>query len=365
VNSPTFDESAPSLAADGTLFFARQESTAAHGPPGHGTAQIDIYYSEWRNGAYAEPVRMGPEINSEYPETDPVIAPDKSYLLFTSARPDGYSRMMNLYVSFRTADGRWTPAQSLSHTLKVDNIWFPSLSADGDYLFFCGGYPTGKGYTDSQYYWVDAKIIDSLRPSMGRPGQQLEINQEEKNGNELQPPDKVMDAAGVRAGMVIGEVGAGKGRYTVYLARRVGSEGKVYANDIDEKSLAFLKGRCQKQGFGNVETVLGTTDDPRFPKGKLDIVFMTWVYHHLENPVALLRNLIPGLKPGGTVVIVDPDPIKNRGGRSPENRSPDQIRREAGEAGFEVVRVETFLKLDNLYVLEVRSSPNKIVAPID
>jgi len=55
--------------------------------------------------------------------------------------------------------------------------------------------------------------------------------------------------------------------------------------------------------------------------------------------IALLRNLLPSLKPGGTVVIVDPDPIKNRGGKSPENRSPDQIRREAEEAGFEVVRI--------------------------
>jgi len=164
VNLSTTDESAPYLAADGTLFFTRQESTGAHGAPGHGTAQIDIYYSEWKNGAYAEPVRMGPEINSEYPEIDPVTAPDKSYLVFTSARPDGYSRMMNLYVSFRTADGRWTPAQSLSHALKIDNIWFPSLSTDGAYLFFCGGYPTDKGYTDSRYYWISTKVIDGLRP---------------------------------------------------------------------------------------------------------------------------------------------------------------------------------------------------------
>ena len=196
-------------------------------------------------------------------------------------------------------------------------------------------------------------------------GQQFEIDQEEKNSNEFQPPNKVMDAAGVRAGMVIGEVGAGKGRYTVYLAHRIGPEGKVYANDIDEKSLAFLKDRCQKQGFANIETVLGTTADPSFPKGQLDLIFMTWVYHHLEHPVALLRNLIPSLKPGGTVVIVDPDPIKNRGGRSPENRSPDQIRREAGEAGFEVVRIKTFLKLDNLYVLKVRGRKDGSIIPID
>jgi len=164
VNLSTTDENSPSLGADGTLFFTREKSTGAPGTTGHGTAQIDIYYSEWKNGAYAEPARMGPEINSEYFELDPVIAPDKSYLLFTSDRSDGYSRMMNLYVSFRTADGRWTPAQCLSHKLKIDNIWFPSLSSDGAYLFFCGGYPTNKGYTDSRYYWVNTKIIKELKP---------------------------------------------------------------------------------------------------------------------------------------------------------------------------------------------------------
>jgi len=200
-------------------------------------------------------------------------------------------------------------------------------------------------------------ILASVGPTSTQApadGQALEINQVEKNANALQPPEAVMDSAGIRAGLVIGEVGAGKGRYSVHLARRVGPTGRVYANDIDEASLAFLRERGRKQGFTNIETVLGTTDDPRFPKGQLDLVFMTWVYHHLERPVDLLRNLRPSLKPGGTVVIVDPDPIKNKGGRSPENRSPDQIRREAAEAGFEVVRVETFLKIDNLYILRLR-----------
>ena len=56
VNLSTTDENSPSLAADGTLFFTREKSTGAHSTTGHGAAQIDIYYSEWKNGAYAEPV---------------------------------------------------------------------------------------------------------------------------------------------------------------------------------------------------------------------------------------------------------------------------------------------------------------------
>ena len=55
----------------------------------------------------------------------------------------------------------------------------------------------------------------------------------EKRANERQSPEKVMDSIGLKPGMVIGEIGAGRGRYTVFLAKRVGETGKVYANDIN------------------------------------------------------------------------------------------------------------------------------------
>jgi len=56
-------------------------------------------------------------------------------------------------------------------------------------------------------------------------------NANEARLNRLQPPDKVMDAIGVSSGMVVAEIGAGRGRYVVQLAVRVGENGKVYAED--------------------------------------------------------------------------------------------------------------------------------------
>ncbi len=52
--------------------------------------------------------------------------------------------------------------------------------------------------------------------------------------DQTQPPEKVLDAIGLKPGMVVGEVGAGRGHYTVRLAERVGPRGRVCANDIDE-----------------------------------------------------------------------------------------------------------------------------------
>jgi len=174
----------------------------------------------------------------------------------------------------------------------------------------------------------------------------------EKRANDRQPPAKVMDTIGLKPGMVIGEIGAGKGRYTVHLSVRVGEKGKVFANDINANSLSYLRERCRRNDIRNVETVLGEVDDPLFRKDSLDMAFMVWVYHHLEEPVVLLRNLKPYLKQGATVIIVDP--AVERGGEkdSPEATTKEKVAKDGGEAGYELIRVETFLSKDNIYILK-------------
>src|SRR5512147_2651311 len=169
----------------------------------------------------------------------------------------------------------------------------------------------------------------------------------EVGANKRQPADKVMDIAGIRPGMIIGEIGAGRGRYTVHIAQRVGDQGRVYANDIDADALGFLKERCRKNGIANIETVLGKVDDPLFPRTGLDMIFMVWTYHMMEKPVEMLRGMAYYLKPGATVVMVEPvpadteDEIKEatvRLGRKPSDInvvSEDSIKRDAAEAGFE------------------------------
>jgi len=183
----------------------------------------------------------------------------------------------------------------------------------------------------------------------------------EKRINADQPPDKVLEAIGVKPGMVIGEIGAGRGRYTVHLAARVGSAGTIYAEDIDQAGLDYLRTRCRRNGITNVEIIRGTIDDPLFTPGALDMAFMILTYHHLAKPVDLLRNLIPCLKPGATVVIVDPDPVKDTDRAGRECTSREKMEKEAGLAGFEIVRVEDFLKNDNIFIL--RAKPGLLPFP--
>ena len=171
---------------------------------------------------------------------------------------------------------------------------------------------------------------------------------------QKQPPEKVMDAAGIESGMVVGEVGAGFGRFTVHLARRVGPTGRILANDIDAGGLSFLQDRCAKAGIGNVEMILGKADDAQFPRKSLDMVFMVWTYHWFDQPVTMLKSMLPALKAGATVIMVEPDPVRGPGGAE-HGVSTDRVRREAAEAGFELIRTETFLPEDLIFVLRAKA----------
>ncbi len=196
------------------------------------------------------------------------------------------------------------------------------------------------------------------------------VEEWEKNINESwNPPDKVIEAVGVQPGMVIGEVGAGRGRYTVPLARRVGNTGKIYSNDIDENSLSTIRERCEQNGIANVETILGEEDDPLLPKQALDMVIMVWVFHHLDQPAPLLKNLKPSLKPGAPLVIVDPkdseiDLEREAFGEIVDPDRPtlrERIENAAFEAGFELklIRVESFLPGDDIYILRATETTQK------
>jgi len=171
--------------------------------------------------------------------------------------------------------------------------------------------------------------------------------------DRVEQPEKVMEVTGVKPGLVIGEIGAGRGYFTFWLSRGVGATGRIYANDIDSSALASIGRTCADEKITNIETVLGTVDEPRFPPASLDMVFLVNSFHDLERPVELLANLLPCLKPEATVVVMDRDPAKvSDRGRHFMTRA--EVEETVGRSVFELVKVETFLRDHNLYILKAR-----------
>jgi ubiquinone/menaquinone biosynthesis C-methylase UbiE len=127
------------------------------------------------------------------------------------------------------------------------------------------------------------------------------------------PPRLVMDAIGLKPGMVIGEAGAGDGYFTFKMIERIGEQGAIYANDILKSALNRMNRRRDREGIENIHTVLGEVADPMFPRNDLEMVVMVHSFHDFEKPVLWLKNLKKYLKPDASVVIIDGDPAKTGG----------------------------------------------------
>ena len=145
VNSDV-DEYYVSLTIDGTIYFASNRVG--------GLGSFDIYRSKFVGGHYAKPENLGAAINTKYLEHDPFIAPDESYILFTSVdRPGGFGTG-DLYISTRRKDGTWTKAKNLGKDFNTSGYDFcPIVSPDGKYFFF-----TRRG----DIYWVSMETIQKL-----------------------------------------------------------------------------------------------------------------------------------------------------------------------------------------------------------
>ncbi len=169
--------------------------------------------------------------------------------------------------------------------------------------------------------------------------------------DRIHQPKKVMDAVGLREGMVIGEVGAGSGYFTFHLARRVGDSGKVYANDISQSALDSLERRNRQEGLSNIVTVLGEFQDPLLPAG-LDMVFIVNAFHDIAQQVPLLNNLAKSLKPGAVVVIVDRDPEKVRDSTG-HFLTRTEVLEKIEKSAFHLDRIETFLVHHNIYIIRI------------
>ena len=120
--------------------------------------------------------------------------------------------------------------------------------------------------------------------------------------------DAVIEKLGLEPGDVVADIGSGSGAFSIPMARAIGPSGTLYAVDIDREMLDFVSERAEKEGVGNVRTVLGEYDDPKLPVENVDVAFFHRVLHMIEHRQAYINAVAKYLKPDGRIVIID----KNR-----------------------------------------------------
>jgi Tol biopolymer transport system component len=155
INTPASEWKA-SFAHNGNVYFSseRKEGTSA--------LYGDIYRARWNNGQFEQVEELTAGINTSYNDSDPLIAPDESFLIFHSNRPGGYGEH-DLYVSFATTTG-WSSPQNLGPGINSDG-WemAPVLTRDGRYLMFTWRQAM-ETTTPSQIRWVSMEAVQKLKP---------------------------------------------------------------------------------------------------------------------------------------------------------------------------------------------------------
>ena len=126
-----------------------------------------LRYSRIIDGKREEPKLFGEEINTGTANAHPFIAPDETYILWDGRRESGYGNA-DIYVSFRQNDGSWSEAINLGDKINTASSENGArVTPDGKYLFFNRNVgkvkPTDK-YDDVNMFWVDAKVIETLKP---------------------------------------------------------------------------------------------------------------------------------------------------------------------------------------------------------
>jgi SAM-dependent methyltransferase len=197
-----------------------------------------------------------------------------------------------------------------------------------------------------------------MQPSQGHgrlfPPQDLGLL-EGPDRAKWQKPDQIMDALGIADGSRVADIGAGAGWFTIRLARRVGPNGRVYAQDVQQQMLEAIRRRVSREGLlDRVEVVRGEGSDPRLPLGALDAVLVVDVYPEVEDRITFLGNLAAALRPEGRLGIVNYKPGTGGPGPAPHEGvrvAIEEVEADARTAGLRVLARDENLPYQYLLVL--------------
>jgi len=194
---------------------------------------------------------------------------------------------------------------------------------------------------------VSGRVIAPTMSVLGAPW----LDRPEREAEEQ--PTRAVEALRLRRGMVVADVGAGSGYYTVRLSRAVGREGRVVATDVQPGMLELIRTKLDREKLTNVSLVQGAMDDPNLPSGTFDMILMVDVYHELSAPQAFVRKLRAALKPDGRLVLIEfrgEDPAVPI--QPVHKMTVAQVRQELAADGFTIDRVIDVLPWQHIIVLK-------------
>jgi ubiquinone/menaquinone biosynthesis C-methylase UbiE len=154
----------------------------------------------------------------------------------------------------------------------------------------------------------------------------------------------VIPKLGLKPGMLVADIGAGTGIFSIPFAQNVRPGGKVFAVEVDEKLLEHIQEAATEQGINTIQSIYGDYDDPGLP-APVDLAFINDVLHHIEHRELYLKNLAGYLKPTGRIAIIDFKP-----GQGGHNNDPTlQVSQEQATAWMAAVGLKPVEEIKDLF----------------
>jgi ubiquinone/menaquinone biosynthesis C-methylase UbiE len=156
----------------------------------------------------------------------------------------------------------------------------------------------------------------------------------------------------IKAKSVVADIGAGTGYYTFRIASKV-PLGKVYAVEIQDGAVTYLRNKSKTLKNNNVVVIKGSVQSPNLPENSIDLAIMVDVYHELLYPHEVLQALRKSLKPDGKLLLLEyrkEDPkveIKEL-----HKMSVIQVNKEMAANGFHLVEDGEFLPIQHFLVYQ-------------
>ena len=167
---------------------------------------------------------------------------------------------------------------------------------------------------------------------------------------------EIVSALDLDPGMDVAEIGAGTGFIANEIARKVGSDGTVYAQEISQQALDHILENARREGISNIKPVLGAFRDTNLDRDSTDVIVTIRAYHHFEYPGDMLASIKSALRPDGRFVVLDHprlvedrEPIVSRHIRA----SQGTVIKEILDAGF--VLEKSITTIPGMYYLVFRN----------
>ncbi len=165
----------------------------------------------------------------------------------------------------------------------------------------------------------------------------------DKARDDDRKPGETLAFYGLEPGMQVADLMTGGGYYAELLARLVGPQGKLYAqnNRYSDRYGKILQQRIAEGRVPNAEYLLRELEELNLPQGQLDAIFMVQFYHDTYwmkvDRAAMNKQIFKALKPGGLYALIDHHAQPGSGDRdvrSLHRVDAELVKKEILEAGF-------------------------------